>query len=290
MNIIDPLGNNPPDCFGPDIFNPWCVRTWPFPGHPIRPTPLLPQIPTPPTPPSPSKTTIGPMMRSECSIDLFEAPGYVEGYASSSTFTIGVSSIEGKEVVYDFATLERATFEFEGAPFVDPKTFPYPGITTPELGFSNMTYYVDLEHFDNWKSLYGEYRGDFFGFSLSVGFSKYLQGLSIGAVKVFSPEVSGSGGSVLTGGGGALVPVSFSFSKTYYWADPTKIHRYVPIGLDARPEHIKQMKDDIQSGVDSPAGEARPYSRWENVNRLEAVWQAHKNYFMFQYHEYQPPK
>jgi hypothetical protein len=78
-----------------------------------------------------------------------------------------------------------------------------------------------------------------------------------------------------------------SFSKTSH--HKVKIHRYVPKGMNAREEHIEQMKTDIQSGVDSPAGIARPYSRWFAINRLDDVWKAHKYYFTSKYNEYQPP-
>jgi hypothetical protein len=158
-----------------------------------------------------------------------------------------------------------------------------------------MAYYVDLTGLDSWKSLDSEYSGDFYGVSGGFGYSqpifKKLEdiGISIsgGAISVFSPEVVGSGGYITTGSGASLLPISVSFAKTNYWA--TKKHRYVPIGMDAREEHIEQMKNDIRSGLDSPAGAARPYSRWGAINRLDDVWNTHEAYFTFYYHVYQPP-
>jgi hypothetical protein len=230
-----------------------------------------------------------------CSDPLhFRVPGYAEGYASILSLGVAVASIDGKEVVYDFATLERATYEFNDAPLADPENVPYlPGGTTPEWGVTNMTYYVGLIGFDSWKSLDQEYSGDFYSVSGGVGYSKSVfnklsVSASIGAVTVWSPEVTGSGGYIATGDGVSLLPVSVSVSKTNYRA--TKIHRYVPEGMDAREEHIEQMKIDIQSGLDSPGGTARPYSRWAAVNQLDDVWRAHEYYFTSKYHLYQPPK
>jgi hypothetical protein len=223
--------------------------------------------------------------------DFFEASGYVEGYATILSLGLFVADIEGKEVVYDFATLERVTYEFKDAPLADPSNVPYvPGGTTPEWGLTNMTYYVDLNHFDSWKSLDQEYSGDFYGISGGVGYSKSIfkqfnVSGSIGAISVFSPEVTGSGGYIATGNGASLIPLSFSFSKTFY--KPIAEYRYVPEGLDAREEHIKQMKDDIQSGVDSPGGTARPYSRLGAINQLDDVWRTHETYFRYRYHLYQ---
>jgi hypothetical protein len=110
---------------------------------------------------------------------------------------------------------------------------------------------------------------------------------SIGAISVWSEHVNGSGGYVASGNGVSLIPLSLSGSKTFYTT--VEKHRYVPEGFDAREEHIQKMKDDIQGGVYSPAGRARPYSRWGAINRLEDVWEAHEHYFTSQYHVLQPP-
>ncbi|RME58489.1 RHS repeat-associated core domain-containing protein [Candidatus Parcubacteria bacterium] len=284
VNRVDPSGLQCPGCP-------------PLPSGPATPpspegTPTPGPAPTPSTQPSPVPAPPAPYPVTTPCTDplLFKAPGYAEGYASILSLGIAVASINGREVVYDFATLERGTYQFEDTPLADPNNVPYlPGGTTPEWGLTNMTYYVDLQGFDSWKNLDQEYSGDFYGVSGGVGFSKsifkkFSVSGSIGAISVFSPEVSGSGGYIATGNGVSLIPLSFSVSKTFY--KPIEKHRYVPRGLDAREEHIKQMKDDIQSGVDSPAGMARPYSRWGAINRLDDVWKAHETYFKFQYHLY----
>jgi hypothetical protein len=112
------------------------------------------QPPSSSPPPAPSQATIGPRLEV-CDISLyFQASGYVEGYASTTSFGIAVASIDGTEVVYDFATLERVTYKFEDAPLADPKNVPYlPGVGIPECVITKMTKYVDLNAFDSWKSL-----------------------------------------------------------------------------------------------------------------------------------------
>jgi len=77
---------------------------------------------TPPVQPPPASAPVAPYPISTPCTDplLFKASGYVEGYASILSVGVAVASIDGKEVVYDFATLERGTYQFEDAPVADP--------------------------------------------------------------------------------------------------------------------------------------------------------------------------
>lgn len=243
---------------------------------------------TPPTPPiSPNTPTIGPYVASECSKYYFSAPGYAEGYSNVLSIALAVARITGKEVVYNFATLERATYSFDDAPFIDPDYFPYlSGVTTPELSSSNMSYYVHLQGFDNWLNMDKEYSGAFYGYSAGGGLSVSPIPLSGGggSIIVFSSELWGGGHYSFSSGGFSLIPLAISFSKTnYQW---TSIQSYVPEGMNVEDKHIEQMKIDIQSGLDSPSQLPDQEQRNEAVNRLDEVYNAHRYFFNAHYNEF----
>jgi hypothetical protein len=109
-----------------------------------------------------------------------------------------------------------------------------------------------------------------------------------GPIYVQSSEVDGSGEYLSAGLGYSSSPIPISLSAVYY--TPLQTHRYVPEGMNARKEHIDQMKVDIQSGLSSPAGTPSAYSRTIAILQLDLLWKTYENYFMFEYNKFQPPR
>lgn len=249
--------------------------------------PLLP--PPPPPPPPPPFITVYP--QNLCESPAFEAPGYSEGVGVSQTRFTKVVSAKGLETVYDFATMERATFEFEQAQPHSGSSSP--GWSTSLFEAQSVQYSLHLEHFDNLKSLRAEYEGlsTSFNFGAGVGPGRGPAGVSagVGYAHVTSPEVSGNGTYIAVAASVSLVPI-FSYSSLD--ANYTRIYgtqrQYVSPSGNVTWDQVQEMKNDIITGGWSWRNIPPVIARSIAAKKLEDVWRAHENYFLFEFKNYQP--
>ena len=297
VNRVDPTGKNPPppctnpaeSCYDPillceEVYGVPCYYSEP--GHipmPLLPPPSQPFL-TAATPTS--SASLDSYVATECSKFYFKAPGYAEGYSNVVSVAFAVASINGDEVVYNFATLERATYKFRDSPFIDPTYVPYlAGVTLPEFSETNISYYVNLRGFDNGLNTDKEYSGIFYGGSVGGALSLSSLGGGVGNIIVYSPEVWGHGKYTSTSAGISL-PIALSLSKTNY-DPPITIQSYVPKGMNAEDKHIDQMKTDIQSGQYSPSPlKADPLQRDNAIDQLQKVYDTYKYFFNVHYNEF----
>lgn len=96
----------------------------------------------------------------------YRAPGFVEGYSAS--FNSGISVGRGTESVFDFATMERAKFNYETRGF------------SLETSVSIMGYHGLIFGFNNVEPIEDKYKGDFYFLSSGFNSSDFLGGISLG--------------------------------------------------------------------------------------------------------------
>jgi hypothetical protein len=233
----------------------------------------------------------------DCGGCNFKAGGYSEGYSGYlNLFTI-LPLVAGRETVYDFATMERAKFEFhtmhvsEGSPFT--------GVSTGFLEGGISAAYVQLYDFKSWESIEADYSGRFDGYMVGAN-STGLQG-GAGYINVWSsdpatgqPGVSGAGLYLLLGVGvdTPLPPVSGSRFATFYTLEGN--HQwYTTTGTETgivSKSLMELMQQDIRSGNYLPMPFNWPglnqatdvlgvVSRHIAANNLRQVWDMHTDYF-----------
>jgi RHS repeat-associated protein len=86
--------------------------------------------------------------------------GYAEGWSTMTTFLLMVWEIRGEEIVYDFATLERAKFSYHGVGKVDENEKTASGACLNLMGWSVSPYVTGLSGFDKSDGLQTDYQGD----------------------------------------------------------------------------------------------------------------------------------
>jgi hypothetical protein len=96
----------------------------------------------------------------------YRAPGYVEGFAAGLQSTPGISG--GKELVYDFARMERENFKFL-----------YLGVAD-QLAFSGGIYSGVLLGFNNIDTMARDYQGEYWFASGGVGTDFPAQPIGLG--------------------------------------------------------------------------------------------------------------
>jgi hypothetical protein len=142
---------------------------------------------------------------NECDICNFTADGYSEGFADTFTGEFHIWNANGKEIVYDFATMERASFSYEIEPLFscsfDPDDCIRPGYATGILEKVKSFYFLTLHHFDSLDSVDNEYSGRFEGLAIGVN----TPGIEIGAGWMWAWSHGGDdgpiGGLQVTGNG-----------------------------------------------------------------------------------------
>jgi RHS repeat-associated protein len=176
----------------------------------------------------------------------YRAPGYLENigfqYLEWAPWSWPVRSI-GVEIVYDFATFERAHFSYSGWHLSDAIASSY----SESVGIIN--------GFRSWQDIEFDYSGDFvvlsLGGSVSVPFLKF-GGISAGkSMFLGSPDSSVWGFSTwaaIGGGLDAIPPLDASVSKVTYTMD--RMHRpyYRPDGT----VDTASLRNDIIEGRHSP--------------------------------------
>lgn len=229
-------------------------------------------------------------------IDFFEGTGYAEGIATTLSIALNVVSNNGKEVVYDFATMERGVYDYDHTPLFDPNLFPpLVGFTSAGLEGARMIYDVQLKGFNSERSWDEEYKGYLLGHTIGLGSPVKINKIpgtdkmsaGIGKLYVQSSEVYGSGDYSVGALGVSPIPIlAASLSATFSELRPGTYYNYGAAGFISE-QTIEQIKNDIRSGVDSPwpPGTAT-YTRQRAINELDEIWEKHKDYFRFRYRGY----
>jgi hypothetical protein len=107
----------------------------------------------------------------------YKAPGYLEGYSATISFAVGYGF--GKELVYDFGTMEKGLFSYETASI------------TLDASVSAMVYHGVVFGFNNVDSIKEGYRGPFWFVSGGVGADFPFPSPSIGTGVNFFHSLSG---------------------------------------------------------------------------------------------------
>jgi len=84
-----------------------------------------------------------------CPPSEFSAGGYAEGWSGSLTGLGVVWWQEGSEIVYDFATMERARFKYHGVPPEGSEEARLVGVNLALAELGTTWYAIDLNQFDS---------------------------------------------------------------------------------------------------------------------------------------------
>ena len=232
VNLTDPSGNDP--CTDDD------------------PTTICHTPPTGPGAPTiPSQLPLATGSGCNCN---FTAGGYAEGVSDTISFAFRTGVEAGREIVYDFATMERATFTYETMRLFhgsddDPKALY--GVGTGLLEKVKAFYFLSLHHFDSNWHLQDEYRDRFEGYT--IGVNTPVVEIGAGWMLVWSHgghngvtgelQVSGMGPYYAFGLGMDLpLVVSSGVMATNY----TPSSDYEDYGNTI--QDMQRMRDDIRSG------------------------------------------
>ena len=197
----------------------------------------------------------------------YRGKGYLEGRTAAYALFLG--TIRGKEVVYDFATMERQNFEYVGGVLQDAvaaSTSQYVGTIGVGVGRSGS--------FRSWKNLEDEYGGLFMSLpSLGVGVG--IAGVELGPVGgvggtfFFSPTDPTIYGftAYLSGGlaGSPLPILDLGASLTTYTPENRSVS-YTKSGPFKAPYSgatrvvYTEIQNDITMGVKSPWIRSIPFS------------------------------
>lgn len=146
----------------------------------------------------------------------YRTRGYVEGMSSTGSVVLGITG--GKEVVYDFATMERQAFVYIG------------GVVQSSAGGAVTQSVGEIQGFRSWRKLKGgqltkriveDYRGWFEFNTYGLNIAQKV-GPSVGAVEFHGlPDESVHGtGAYVSFGGGASTPW-FDIGKGYTYYSPS---------------------------------------------------------------------
>ncbi|MCP4413532.1 MAG: hypothetical protein GY808_13320, partial [Gammaproteobacteria bacterium] len=178
----------------------------------------------------------------------YRGPGYLEGESR-----VTLLDWEGEEVVYDFPSLERASFQFIGV-----------GVTDSLAGLNRSWYYGSVKGFRSWNKSYStyvrqfaldaDYTGDFSGGGIGLGF-ELIVGPTSGASYFTSPDdPTISTSTFFVGVGVSLDPmpaIEISGAWLTYYPLAGTYEDYVTLSTDK----VKTGKLiwDILIGVSSPS-------------------------------------
>lgn len=178
--------------------------------------------------------------------------GYVEGFSLSGAIIVG--RIAGEEIVYDYATMTRARFFYDGniaGLVVAGSTTVYAG------GVIGFRYGKPLDTQDKTNLFVDDYQGPFdgayFGATLRI-----VEGVSAGAGVFHSPDWSIKGAFMYVSGSiGAPIPVEGAIFSTNYRVDSEVEHYADEKGKVDRARLIS----DILRGDNSPI----PFGAFPNI-------------------------
>jgi RHS repeat-associated protein len=197
----------------------------------------------------------------------YRGRGYLEG--DSYTYALFGGAIRGKEVVYDFATMERQNFEYVGIVLQDSiaaTASQYVGVIGVGIG--------RIGSFRSWRNITDDYKGPFvsvsagIGAGLALGFElgPAVGGGVTGFLSPLDPSIYGV--AVYLSGGLAVDPIPTSdLAGTLTRYSPVgPVTNYKMFGPFREPyvggtyvqyEHIQQ---DIRKGMRSPWARTIPFS------------------------------
>lgn len=191
----------------------------------------------------------------------YRAEGYMEGLSGSVAGIAGFTG--GREVVYDFATMERQNFNyFGGVLFSDTL-----------LGGGGTNYVGVIRGFRSWypqRNIVRDYEGRSDAAAFSAGYDPGLFGITGGGI-IFAgyPDTSIWGVAYAVNGSASIsIPVlDFAFTTVYYVEDDSKIVIYFDEYYQEQyprrqvtPQHEINLLDDIRTGANSPGALAEESS------------------------------
>jgi hypothetical protein len=187
--------------------------------------------------------------------------GYIEGTGVTFVTFFGILHAEGKEVVYDFETLQRAEVTYQGEPFI---LGLFCGLSTDFLGLGK-SWYTGFFHFPlGGEGSINSYAGLSGSISAGVGLPNPLSGTPLGAFTVGGQATAfisvggdpimgiptatnygrvGATLSVTEGGSVARLPINVS----------TMVLNY-QIGTTEQYYSIEEMQQDIARGEGTEFG------------------------------------
>jgi hypothetical protein len=201
---------------------------------------------------------------------------------------------EGSEIVYDFATMERARFTYQGVPPEKAQEdSPVKGVNISLFEVATTWYAINLNGFENEEGLIVDYSGRFASFGLGVSTPVFEVGGGI--VTVWSPgfDVTGIGHFQMAGGGPGGLGASVDWTS-YSIAEPENNDlpiRYDTGGIVLKRDY-KRMRNDIVTGAHVPPhpNETSPlFPRVTMLRQLAAreldfVWRSYYAPLLDNYH------
>ncbi len=195
----------------------------------LAPTPM-PPTPQPPVAPPHS---------------IFDTSGYIEGKSTSVVGLLSIRSIEGEEVVYDFATMERGRFRYTGYPDTNGSS----GFCVSAGGAATSRYAGEVMGFTENNDIQKDYQGPFV--SLQVGIGGKVLGIEVsGGVVGFSSANPGNaqpnfqvfGADAYYDVGKGILGLPLATMVTNYTMESSEDYK----------GDIHRMAQDILSGKDAP--------------------------------------
>ncbi len=198
--------------------------------------------------------------------------GYIEGYIATVTTAFCTVAVEGKEVVYDFRSGERARFKYTGALGFSPADYGLgdpnerhrvglTGLSSNFLDVSVLAYAGPIWGFEQKGNLEREYSGVFFGGAIGASVPIPQAGgavyINSGASFFSSVNPDNTPNFQLWG---ILVPVGVG-GGTGFWDFPVNLGiSWTDYTMDGLPHpygsNNLSMAQDILRGVDSPIADA----------------------------------
>lgn len=179
--------------------------------------------------------------------------GYNEGWSAIKVFPGLIWEIRGQEIVYDFVTLERASFNYHG---VGKGNEQASGFCFDLFSLSTSVYLSGMDGFDA-KGIQ-QYAGDSVSFFLSGNLPKPFYIVGIGASIEFSSSTAWPGNPIPN-----FDVTSTSIATTAWFGDtfdlvPVAIggyHSFYSISSNIkRYQNTDEMVKDIYAGDNSPVG------------------------------------
>ena len=234
----------------------------------------------------------------ECDFCDFIANGYAESYSAGANLLVTNPLSFGRDVVYDFATMERAQFFFHTYYLNPDKPFTvFPlfgdehligtGLTTGAIELGITKAFIQLHRFESLKNIEEDYGGP--AWSITYGLNTPVVQLGGGGVRSESDELIGHGYYVIVGAGIDLpLVLSVNYFATYaYKNGPSKW--YTTTGNESgyvNKTQLDIMANDIRNGNGIPfpfkSGQlSAPMNMGRElaINKLYRTWVNHHSYF-----------
>jgi len=171
---------------------------------------------------------------------LYRGPGYLEG----KVIAAAVGREGGEEEVYDFATMQKTWFKYDGFPGLNKKDdWLTGGLSDGVVGVNYMEYIGTIQGFPSSGDIVLDYSGEFNSFS--VGLDGVI--VSGGFVDFWSPDGKIRGRNWYIGAGLSLDPLPLADvdrSRVFYEAT-TRTEDYAHNG---RVDRLQQLLTDISDG------------------------------------------